>query len=55
MVLITMIGSDACRRADIIADLLGLFIPLGTGAGGILAFAVVAGERAIDYCELCVR
>lgn len=48
MVLISMIGSRAERRlGEIIANLLGLFVPLGAGAGGILAFAVVAGEGAV--------
>ena len=43
MMLITMIRGDAHERlADVVADLLRFFVPLRTGAGWVLAFAVVA-------------
>ena len=47
--LIGVICGDACRRlAEVVADLLCLFVPLGTGAGGVLAFAIVACEGAVE-------
>ena len=44
MVLIGMIGSNAKIRAQVLTDLLCLLVPLRTGAGWILTFAVMAGQ-----------
>lgn len=44
MMLIGVIGSNAKGRAELIADLLGHCVPLRTGAGWILALAVVSGK-----------
>lgn len=48
MMLVAVIPRDAAELpADVIADLLRLFVPLRTGAGGVLAFAVVPGQGAV--------
>lgn len=53
--LIAMVGSGAQVTVKVLADLLSLLIPLGSGARGILAFAVVARNgtvvRELGICE----
>ena len=49
MVLVGMISANTEGRHHVLADLLGLIVPLRARAGRILAFTVVPGKGTIWY------